>query len=123
MLKSQSTVAVKTAQNMEQKQALALLHLSLPSRLLRELQRLAQKYQKKGLSLFVFGSFARGDQHPTSDLDLGVEWQHKHDPKVFLRLYWEVQELPTVRQIDLVDFEQTDTQFKQVAMADKICLV
>jgi len=96
--------------------------LSLPARLLRGLQELARKYQDEGLSLFVFGSFARGDQRPTSDLDLGVEWRGKRSPETFLRLYWDVQELPTIRKIDLVDFEQTDPDFRRMATSDKIYL-
>ena len=95
---------------------------SLPTRLVRDLQRLARKYQGNGLDLFVFGSFARGDQRPTSDLDLGVEWRGQHNPETFLRLYWEVQELPTIRKIDLVDFEQADSDFRRVAMSDRVYL-
>ncbi|MFQ6099708.1 MAG: nucleotidyltransferase domain-containing protein [Anaerolineae bacterium] len=84
---------------------------------------LARKYQDDGLTLLVFGSFARGDQRPTSDLDLGVEWHGKRRPEIFLRLYWDVQELPTIRKIELVDFEQTDSDFRRVAGLDKIYLV
>jgi predicted nucleotidyltransferase len=98
------------------------LHLSLPSRLLSDLQKLAQKYQKEGLKLFVFGSFARGNPHPTSDLDLGVEWSGKRNSGTFLRLYKEVQELPTIRPIDLVDFTQAGSRFRQIAGSDRIYL-
>lgn len=97
--------------------------LPLPPRLLRNLLELARKYQDDGLTLLVFGSFARGDQRPTSDLDLGVEWHGKRRPEIFLRLYWDVQELPTIRKIELVDFEQTDSDFRRVAGLDKIYLV
>lgn len=98
------------------------ISLLLPARLLRGLQELAQKYQDHGLNLFVFGSFARGDQYPTSDLDLGVEWHRKRSSEIFRRLYWDVQDLPTIRKIDLVDFEQTDSDFRRVATSDKIYL-
>jgi predicted nucleotidyltransferase len=98
------------------------LHLSLPSRLLRDLHQLAQKYQKEGLKLFIFGSFARGNPHSTSDLDLGVEWRGKRNPAAFLRLYWEVQALPTIRPIELVDFAQTGSSFRRIAESDKIYL-
>ena len=97
--------------------------LALPARLLRDLQELARKYQDAGLELFIFGSFARGDQHPTSDLDIGVAWRGEHNPSDFLRLYWDVQELATIRKIDLVDFEQTDSDFRRIVMAaDRIYL-
>ncbi len=94
----------------------------LPPRLLQSLQELAQKYKAGGLDLFIFGSFARGDHRPTSDLDLGVEWRGERDPKTFLRLYWEVQALPTIRKIELVDFSQTDPNFRRVAGLNKIYL-
>ena len=97
--------------------------LSLPPRLLRNLRELAQKYQDDGLNLFVFGSVARGDQRPMSDLDLGIECHGKRRLEVFRRLYWDVQELPTIRKIELVDFEQTDSGFRNVAGLDKIYLV
>ena len=102
--------------------SLAELRSTLPVRLLRELQKLAQKYHEDGISLFIFGSFARGDQRPTSDLDLGVEWHREYRQEAFLRLYWEVQDLPTIRKIDLVDFEQTEADFRQIATADKVHL-
>jgi len=90
---------------------------TLPRRLLQALQELAWEYRRDGLELFIFGSFARGDQHPTSDLDIGVEWRGERNPETFLHLYRDVQALPTIRQIDLVDFAQVDTDFRRVATA------
>lgn len=95
---------------------------TLPARLRRALHLLARTYQEKGLNLFVFGSFAQGNQRPTSDLDLGVEWSGERDPQMFLRLYWAVQDLPTIRKIELVDFSQVDSAFKNVVGSDKIYL-
>lgn len=95
---------------------------NLPTRLLRALQTLARTYQEQGLKLFIFGSFARGDQRPTSDLDLGVEWSGERDPRTFTRLYEAIQELPTIRKIELVDFSQVDSAFKNVVGSDKIYL-
>ena len=97
-------------------------YIPLPLRLHQSLRDLAQKYEAAGVDLFIFGSFARGDQRPTSDLDLGVEWRTKRDDQTFLRLYWEVQDLPTIRRIDLVDFSQTGPNFRQIAGLDKIYL-
>lgn len=94
----------------------------LPSRLLQRLQQLAQTYRQAGVELFVFGSFARGDQRPTSDLDLGGEWASERDPQTFTRLYWDVQQLPTIRKIELVDFTQVGPRFKRVAVTDRIYL-
>jgi predicted nucleotidyltransferase len=98
------------------------LNIPLPDRLLHDLQELARKYQKDGVRLFIFGSFAQGKARPTSDLDLGVEWRGQPDPAVFRQLYQEVQSLPTIRPIDLVDFSHTNPRFRQIAGAHKIDL-
>ena len=97
--------------------------LPLPPRVLQGLRELARKYHREGARLFVFGSFANGKQRPTSDLDLGVEWHGEPRPEVFLRLYWEVQDLPTVRKIDVVDFSQVTSGFKEAVAAEKIYLL
>lgn len=94
----------------------------IPPRLWQNLQHLAEKYQVMGVDLFIFGSYAKGTQRPVSDLDLGVEWQAERDAKVFSNLYWDIQDLPTIRKIDLVDFSQCDAEFKQMTSMDKIYL-
>ncbi|RME51256.1 MAG: nucleotidyltransferase domain-containing protein [Caldilineae bacterium] len=95
----------------------------LSSKVLQELYRLARKYHQEGVVLFIFGSFARGDQRPNSDLDLGVEWHGEPRPEVFLRLYWEVQDLPTIRPIDVVDFAQVAPSFEEATSNDRIYLL
>jgi len=69
--------------------------------------------------LFVFGSFARGDQRAGSDLDLGIEWRVPHSPSLFRELCADVEKLPTIRKIDLVDFSRVSPQWKEVASRDR----
>lgn len=95
----------------------------LPDRLVKELIHLAEKYRGKGIRLFIFGSFARSSDHKTSDLDLGVIWSNKRIPKTFTELYRDVQELPTIRKIDLVDMEQVEEKFKNEAMKHALFLL
>jgi len=72
---------------------------------------LARQYRAKGAELFVFGSFARSEAQPTSDLDIGVEWQEKRQAGVFRQLDRDIQALPTIRPVDLVDFALVDQVF------------
>jgi len=95
---------------------------SLPERLRQKLHELAEKYREKGMHLFVFGSFARADQQNTSDLDIGVEWEGEQSEKLLRQLYNEIQELPTIRKIDLVDFEKAENKFGDIASKDKVYL-
>jgi predicted nucleotidyltransferase len=94
----------------------------LPQRVRQALIDLARQYQPQGAELFVFGSFARSKAHPTSDLDIGVEWHEERRTDVFRQLYRDIQALPTIRPIDLVDFALVDHVFAQNVGADKIYL-
>jgi predicted nucleotidyltransferase len=94
----------------------------LPQRVRQALIDLARQYQAEGAKLFVFGSFARSEAHPTSDLDIGVEWQEERQAEVFRQLYRDIQALPTIRPVDLVDFALVDQIFAQNVGADKIYL-
>lgn len=95
---------------------------ALPARLQRELHLLGEKYHRRGLDLFVFGSFARGDNRPNSDLDLGMEWQGHPAPSILRQMEAEIEELPTVRKIDLVDFSRTSPQWRSIAGRDRYFL-
>ena len=70
-----------------------------------------------GIRLFVFGSFARGDARPTSDLDLGFEaLPSAVDPVgAAHRLRDRLEDLPTIRPADLVDFARVTVEFREHA--------
>jgi predicted nucleotidyltransferase len=74
--------------------------------------------------LFIFGSFAYQNETETSDLDIGVMWKCKRIPCLFTELYSDIQSLPTVRKIDLVDMDMVDNEFKEIVMQNKtLCLL
>jgi len=64
--------------------------------------------------LILFGSFARGDGTPFSDVDLAVEVEGGVDPKVWNRILFELEELPTLRKIDLIDLKRAPESLKKV---------
>lgn len=94
----------------------------LPARLMKALEEVAEKYDRKGLILFIFGSFARSKQRKTSDLDIGVLWKSVRNPKMFTELYQDIQQLPTIRKIDLVDMHQVDKDFRKKAVEEGVML-
>ena len=71
--------------------------IQLPDNLASQLSALARKYGARRLVLF--GSRARGDHRPRSDIDLAV-----YDMPVENRgVFWlEAEELPTLLKLDLV---------------------
>lgn len=94
------------------------MHLhDLPPRLLRELHTAGRSASADGVRLFVFGSFARGDARPNSDLDLGFEMVAESPSRsaALHRLQDQVANLPTIRPIELVDFDRVSPEFRAQA--------
>ena len=64
--------------------------------------------------LILFGSFARGDASPFSDLDLAVDAGGEVEGELWSRILFEVEELPTLRKVDLVDLWRAPESLKRV---------
>ena len=94
----------------------------LPVRLISELVHLGKKYKPRGIRIFIFGSVVQENGRGGSDLDLGVIWECERSERIFNSLYWDIQDLPTVRKIDLVDMEQVDSVFRESALRDALFL-
>lgn len=95
----------------------------LPERLRRRLSALATEYRREGVDLFLFGSFARGDNRANSDLDLGVEWRGTPSRKIFRRLSSDIENLPSIRKIDLVDMSEAGESLRRAAHRERKPLV
>ena len=91
----------------------------LPSPVLEGLRRLAAESSARGIRLFLFGSFARGDARPASDLDLGYEMPGGVQPANRTWLFDAVAALPTIRPIDLVDFASVSPAFRNIALSEQ----
>lgn len=76
---------------------------------------LGRRFSARGLHVFLFGSFAAGTQRPGSDIDLGFEASSDTPASVVDDLRRAVDDLPTVRHVDLVDFTRADRDFVRVA--------
>jgi len=69
------------------------------------------------IAVYVFGSHARGDTTPQSDLDLACLTRHKLDPVE----RWKLQEELAVlagRDVDLVDLRQASTVLRVQILRD-----
>ena len=75
------------------------------------LAELARKWSARGVVLSVFGSFAAGTAARDSDLDLAVEWTAGRDATLHAELMADIEALPTVRPIDVVDLSEADAAF------------
>jgi len=86
---------------------------------LEELKRdLILLFQGEDLSLLLFGSRARGDHTPNSDIDIGIIPHKPLDPKklTLVREWIENQNIP--QKVELVDLSLVSAQFKKEALRD-----
>ncbi len=87
----------------------------LPSGVSDAVADLARRWESRGLVISMFGSFARGDARRDSDIDLAVEWsgmlKGERDESLWREFLAEVDRLPTVRRIDVVDVSTAEESF------------
>ena len=76
-------------------------------------QRLSQLAQKYGLRLILaFGSSVKGEQHPGSDLDIAVRFDHKPlDFRTRAELCYELQKIFPELEVDLALLNYADPLF------------
>jgi predicted nucleotidyltransferase len=79
-------------------------------------------YLEHPFRLILFGSFARGDASPFSDLDLAVDAGSEIEGRLWSRILFEVEELPTLRKIDLVDLWKAPEALKKAIEKEGIVI-
>ena len=72
--------------------------------IIEEVSRICKKNGVQRLDLF--GSFATGTATPVSDIEFVV-----YGCKDFMKLEWEIDEIDTLRKIDLFEFESIKNEF------------
>ncbi len=65
--------------------------------------------------IFYFGSRVRGTETPRSDYDVGVEADGKIPLAVLARIRDDLDEIPILQKIDLVDFASVSSEFSSQA--------
>jgi len=66
--------------------------------------------------VFLFGSQANKKADERSDLDIGIEASSPLPPHVLAKIREELDQLPVIQKIDLVDFNLVSSDFKEVAL-------
>lgn len=85
---------------------MANLHI-LPKKLLEELEHVVHSLNNQGVNLILFGSFVEGKGRAHSDLDLAYDGENL-DPEVIHKMHQKIEDLHTVRSVDLVDLQRVD---------------
>jgi predicted nucleotidyltransferase len=65
---------------------------------------------------FLFGSRAVGTAQDRSDIDLGIEANRPLKSSEFMAIKEAMGQLPTLLKIDIVDFQEVDATFRNIAL-------
>lgn len=66
--------------------------------------------------VFFFGSRVKGNNFKRADIDLGIQGPEKIPAKVKFKIQDELDQLPILYKIDLVDFSSVSQKFKEQAL-------
>ena len=65
--------------------------------------------------IFFFGSRVEGKGNERSDIDIGIEGFETVPDRAWIEIKEEIENLPTLYKIEIVDFRQVAPIFKKVA--------
>lgn len=81
--------------------------------IVQEAVRIIRKYLTDEYEVLLFGSWAKGNANETSDLDIAILGKNEVDWNVMARILSEVDEIKTLRKIDIVDLNSVGAEFKK----------
>ena len=76
----------------------------------------AAKIRSPHFRVFYFGSRAEGRGTEKSDLDVGIEADDEVPGKLMIEIKEQVDNIPIMQKIDVVDFKKVSAGFKEVAL-------
>lgn len=66
--------------------------------------------------VFIFGSRATGGGSDRSDIDIGIEGNSPVSTEIMSRIRDELESLPTIYTIDVVDLAYVSNDFRRIAL-------
>lgn len=76
--------------------------------------------KKEPVRIFLFGSWAKGTQHHSSDVDIAVEYKEKYNPRKIASLRDDLEESTIPYRVDVVDMREASLSLKQEILKDGI---
>ncbi len=85
-------------------------------KLAKEILEITGKYlDLDSYKVFFFGSRVAGSGNERSDIDIGIEGPAPVPSDVLSEIKQEIENLPTLYTIEIVDFKQVSEDFREVA--------
>ncbi len=106
---------------MEKGYSSARIRNPIAARALAEVRRIVNEMLKeKGVSVYLFGSWARGEATHCSDIDLAIESSSPLSPGVLAHLRERLEESHVPYRVDVVDLQKADPAFRQRVLEEGI---
>lgn len=77
-----------------------------------EVKKIIGNYLPEDYKMLIFGSWAKGNSLETSDIDIGILGKKEVPWHLMAKILQEVEEVPTLRSIDVVDLNSVEEGFK-----------
>lgn len=90
--------------------------------LMKHVKKIIGKYLPGQRVIYFFGSRTTGRHTGHSDYDFGIDTGSKIPLDIMCRMKEELERLPTLHRIDLVDFQRASSTFKDYAKRNAILL-
>jgi predicted nucleotidyltransferase len=86
-------------------------------KLKKEIKEIIGKYlDLKEYKIFIFGSRIAGKGDERSDIDIGIIGNYEIPYEVMAKIKEEIDNLPLLYKVDVVDFRKVSQDFKKIAL-------
>lgn len=79
--------------------------------IIKQAVAIIKKHLSNDCKIYLFGSWAKGNALKTSDIDLGILNNEKTPWKTMTKIKDEIEDINTLRSIDVVDLNSVDEDF------------
>lgn len=86
-------------------------------RVINDAVEVIRAYLGSEYKILLFGSWAKGDALETSDIDIGVLGNGEVPWGIMRKIRDEIEEIPTLRKIDVVDLQAKGEKFKEQVLS------
>jgi len=84
--------------------------------IINQANAIIKKNLPKTYKIFLFGSWAKGNALETSDIDIGILGEEKVTWDCMHRILSEIEQIPMLRSIDIVDLNSTSEDFRKTVL-------
>jgi len=86
--------------------------------ILKKVAEIMKRHLDEEYRVYLFGSWAKGDSLPTSDIDIGILGVGRVPWETMAAIKGEIEAIPTLRSIDVVDLQAAGASFRENVLAD-----